>query len=317
MLCQCTREDLERDLDTQKVVCLFASLAPDDRLIDFYRLSKGHRNQNFLLSTSKGKYLLRIRSRQAEHWPATSDVEQAVFHQLEQSIVHPVLLCKRRDLSMECDLYDYLEGRELDGAMDFLSVDAMHQLFFQLGHDLASIHATKSFASPGVLDENLNIVKVLPGILSWWDLFATETLKRRLDVLLWERIRKALDTHQSTCRLLDEDVCLVHGDCSRENILLRTSDLAFLDWEFVSAGHRYADIGQLFRGVSGEAKERTWFEQGYESRLPGVLDELWWRLAKLRDLFSLIQLMGRTETEEERVNDLTKWLVHTLGELER
>ncbi len=315
MFCQCNVNNLHDDLQTGQVVCLFQTLAPKERLIDYYRLPKGHRNQNFLLCTDHGKFLMRIR----ENVPDFGDiaVEKAVFASLDEDVRHPKRLCSYESQDVECALYDYVEGKELSELLPTLSSRKAEELFYRLGRQLATIHRTKTFEVSGFLGEDLEVNTPLPPLKEWLTLFRTALLMDRLGDELWTRLHYQVRRRRKQLELMDQDICLVHGDCNGDNILLGQGRLTFLDWEFVAAGHRYADIGQLFRGVSGNEDIRNAFFGGYKEILPQTLEEDWWMMSKLRDLFSIVQLLSKEETRGGQLAMLGSYFIHTLNQIDR
>jgi aminoglycoside phosphotransferase (APT) family kinase protein len=314
LFCQCNENDLHDDLQTGQVVCLFQTLAPKERLIDYYRLPKGQRNQNFLVCTEQGKFLMRIRDSVLDHGDIA--VEKAVFSSLNEDIRHPEHLCSYENQDVECTLYDYVEGKELSELLPTLSPRKAKDLFNSLGRQLATIHGTKSFETSGFLGEDLEVKAPLPPLREWLTLFRTEQLMERLGDELWTRLNYQVLRRRKQLELMEKDICLVHGDCNGDNIVIEQGRLTFLDWEFVAAGHRYADIGQLFRGVSGSEGIRNAFFGGYNKILPQVLNEDWWMMSNLRDLFSIVQLLSKKETCGGHLAMLESYFIQTLNQID-
>ena len=315
MFCQCDVHDVKRDLQPSQVVCLFEELALGERLIDYYRLPKGNRHQNFLLCTERGKLLLRVRDGKGN--AAKSAVEQAVFVSLCEEIRHPVRVCDGAQENVICTLYEYEEGIELSELLPSMDIQDRRELFFVLGEKLARIHSTKSFEIAGFLNSRLEVEEPLPPLSAWFELFTNPLLVERLGEDLNNRVGYQIIRRRRQLQEMEKDICLVHGDLSGDNILIGKGILTFLDWEFVAAGHRYADIGQLFRGVGEESALRTAFESGYKSVLPLALHEEWWQFAKLRDLLAIVQLLSFEETRGSRLALLESHLLHTLNQIDR
>lgn len=313
--CQCNMENVYNELQCSQVIDLFESLAPKERLIDYYRLPKGHRNQNYLLSTNHGKFLMRVRKDFLEFGNVV--VEKAVFSKLDKGIRHPERLCSCKNEGLECTLYDFVEGKELSEILPNMAQRTAEELFFNLGKKLAIIHKTKSFTQSGSLDEGLEVKEALPLLSEWLSEFNTPILSEWLGEELLNRVNYLLIRRHKELEEMDKDICLIHGDCNGDNILVGQGMLTFLDWEFVSAGHRYSDIGQLFRGVSESEGKQTAFYNGYKEVLPQALDPDWWMLSKLRDLLSIVQLISREETKGAYLAMLESYFIHTLNLIDR
>ncbi len=315
MYYQDNAENVYNDLQSSQVVYLFESLAPKERLIDYYRLPKGHRNQNYLLSTDHGKFLMRVRKDILEFGDVA--VEKAVFKNLDKGIRHPERLCSYKDKGLEYALYDFVEGKELSEILPNMPRRNAEEIFFNLGKKLAAIHSTKTFNVCGFLDEKLEVKEALPPVLDWLSEFDTSKLSEWLGEELLNRVNYLVRRRHKELEKMDSDICLVHGDCNGDNILIGQGKLIFLDWEFVSAGHRYADIGQLFRGVSGNEEIQTAFYNGYKEVLPQALDVDWWLMSKLRDLLSIVQLISEEETNGAYLAMLESYFIHTLNLIDR
>src|SRR5690606_18041198 len=100
--------------------------------------------------------------------------------------------------------------------------------------------------------------------------------------------------HAAALSELDRAPSLVHGDFRAANVTVHEDRLAaVLDWEFAMAGPPLADLGQFLRDedelpsacVAG-------LVEGYERGAGRPLPVDFRRLARLRDLLNLLQLLA-------------------------
>jgi aminoglycoside phosphotransferase (APT) family kinase protein len=116
---------------------------------------------------------------------------------------------------------------------------------------------------------------------------------------------------------LTSQKALVHGDCSRSNVLVGPShegwDVArLIDWEFAAAGSPLIDVGHFFR-YDGNRPSRieTRFAAGFRAA-GGTLPDDWQGLARLADLAALAGGLTKPYLPDGAVQELCTLLRATL-----
>lgn len=209
-------------------------------------------------------------------------------------------------------LYEYIEGKTLGQAIkEGYVIDK--NFIKEVAKALAMIHKFK-FNSIGEFNNKLEVVNNLPPLYTWYDNFMDINFKNRLGQDVINRINTIVQNNLQTLIDLDKDVSLVHGDFQGTNILIDNKKLVgVIDWEFSMAGHALADIGQLFRYENYfDENLINIFEEEYNKYSDKRLIKDWHKIAKLRDLVNLIQLISAKEEMPNKYKEIKGIIMKTL-----
>ncbi|MBW6411497.1 phosphotransferase family protein [Clostridium weizhouense] len=209
-------------------------------------------------------------------------------------------------------LYEYIEGQTLGQAIkNGYVID--EEFIKEVAKALATIHKFK-FNSIGKFNDKLEVVENLPSLYTWYDNFMDINFKNRLGQDVVDRIKNIVKNNFQVLIDLDKDISLVHGDFQGTNILINNNKLAgIIDWEFSMAGHALADIGQLFRYENYfNEKLVNIFEKEYNKYSDKKLIKDWYKIAKLRDLVNLIQLISANEEMPNKYKEIKGIIMKTL-----
>jgi len=114
--------------------------------------------------------------------------------------------------------------------------------------------------------------------------------------------------------------CLVHGDLSGRNILVRLAGrwrlAGVIDWERARAGSPLDDIGHLFRYAKRfDAAFRDELARGYRAGR-GDLPESWWLDARLADARTMVGELVARELAPEFAGELRRLLERLVSDLQ-
>ncbi len=97
--------------------------------------------------------------------------------------------------------------------------------------------------------------------------------------------------------------CLVHGDFNGSNILVQAGRVsAVVDWEFAFSGSPATDFGNLLRAPMNDAAFADAVATAYAAA-GGFLPTNWQRVARLADLYSWVDFLGRPAPDEALLAD--------------
>lgn len=286
------------DIDINKVSKLFEGVLKKEDIVNIIPINEGCRTTNYIIQTREvnNKYLLKIFfSAEQNH-----KKEVKLLDKLANDICVPVpriYKFNKHEIieDKEYAIYQYIDGKTIGQAIyDGCALE--ENLIREVARSLAKIHSYK-FDKAGYLDENLNIVKELPPLNLWYQDIIRDRTKNRLGKSITDKINHIVKENEKVLIKIDEDIRLVHGDFQGTNILTTDGRLAgILDWEFAMAGHPLSDIGQFFRYEEYFDKNLIKaFEDEYNKSSSYKLISDWYKISKLRDLISLIQLINTKE----------------------
>jgi aminoglycoside phosphotransferase (APT) family kinase protein len=146
----------------------------------------------------------------------------------------------------------------------------------------------------------------------------SQNLRERMPPALRDRTHTLIWWWAQRLAPLNRDTCLVHGDFSRRNLLLRCIAgkwrvAAVLDWEFAVSGCPLADLGSfLCYERAARPLAEPHFSTGY-TRAGGKLPHDWRRLARLVELAAICESLSRDQIPEAFIPELVE-LVRTIIE---
>ncbi|SFD06726.1 phosphotransferase family protein [Clostridium uliginosum] len=276
-------------------------------------IQEGCRTSNYIIEIDKkiSKYILKI-------FPDIYDVyekENNLLNLLKKDIpVQKVYNISKSSIisNRTFGIYEYIDGETLGQAIKSGYI-VEKQLVKDVAKSLAMIHKFK-FDELGELDKNLKVDKILPPLYTWYEMFMGENFKRRLGENTIREINSIVEKNKDILIDLDKDVSLVHGDFQGTNILIKDKRLVgIIDWEFAMAGHSLADVGQFFRYKRYFNKDlMNIFEEEYNKYSKNKLIKEWYKIAKLRDLVNLIQLISAEEEMPNKYREIKEIILETI-----
>ena len=270
------------DIDVDEIVNIFSEYKKDILIIDFSPIQSGCRNSNYVVNTSKGKYLLRISDN------SSFNNEITAFEIVKKRINVPDLLFYKTKSEYTYHIYQYINGVSLqEHIIDNGKCDNF--LLEQVANTAAIIHNTPK--------EEANKLKTLdvPPYKIWYQVFLdNSTVRDRIGSKLYERIKQLVADKQELISQIDSYKSFIHGDFRPLNMLVdENRSIYFIDWEASWWGHTLADIGQFFRYRTFFSNEDIHlFEKIYNAYADKKLPSNWFELSLFRDLVNPLQLLS-------------------------
>jgi len=260
------------------------------------KIDHGRANSNYVVYTNLGKFMLRIcRSM------ATYNNELAVDRELCSSIKRPRLLYARIYDDTPYLLYQFIESQPLSHEKR-ISDDVVREVSLLC----AKVHNTP-------LDKVNDVEKLdLPPFRTWYDHFLENpNTIMRLDSDTHKAIKRLVKNSSDELECIDSTHCVIHNDFRMDNMIIDSQKAVYIiDWESITVNHRITDIGQFFRYKgSFSDKQIKLFEDTYNLYAENPLPNDWMRLAKLRDLVNLLQLVS-SDKELPNYYETLKKLIH-------
>lgn len=307
------------ELDNIKIIKLFEGILERKNIINITPISEGCRTTNYVIETKeeKRKYILKIFFSKEQNYKR--EIKLLSKLRENKNILVPKLYKMNSDKAIqgrEYIIYEYIEGKTLGQALSegYIPKESFVR---SVARCLSQIHNYK-YDRAGFLDENLNIKEELPPLFSWYKNSMGDMAQKRLGKNIVDKINRVIKQNEKVLTKLDKDIRLVHGDFQGTNILMKDNKLAgILDWEFVMAGHPLADIGQFFRYEEYFNKKLICiFEEEYNKNSTHMLINDWYKISKLRDLVSLIQLINTKEDMPNKYACIKTIVVNTLEQFD-
>jgi len=304
------------EIDKSRVRSLFEGILEEKNTINIVPINEGCRTTNYIIETneSQSKYILKIFFSTEQNYK--KEIKLLTKLKENESIPVPkIYKVSSHEIiqNREYAIYEYIEGKTVGQAIS--EGYSLEENFVRdVARSLAKIHSYK-FDKVGFLDENLNIKEGLPPLITWYECFMGERAKKRLGNSIIDKINNIVKENKKILIELDKDSRLVHGDFQGTNILIKDDKLCgILDWEFVMAGHPLADIGQFFRYEEYFNNNLLQeFEKEYIKYSGYKLSKDWYKISKLRDLISLIQLIDGEENMPNKYTNIKKILINNIN----
>ena len=293
------------DLTQTELLTVFPRFK-NTKLLALERITIGCRNTNYLLTTIKSKYLVRICSVKS----ALISNEIAFNHNLTKIINCPQLLdyCfKDKKYFM---LYQFIAGTNLSHYLINNELSRMNII-----HIAEMLAKTHSFQPP----EDVKLEKLdLPPFESWYEYFLSHQVAAKL--LGNRRIREIKKFVRNNPLLLTQIVnysSFIHSDFRPANMIITSKqEIYIVDWEYCGLGHSLADIGQFFRyRACFNSWHKELFAKTYNQFSLKKLPNNWYLLARLRDLINPLQMLGNVEKKLHMQADLLNVVDNILEEL--
>lgn len=315
----------EIKLDTQEVTRLVQAGLPMARVLRHHRALGGRSNTNIVVELAEPpkRVLLRLYQRD----PAQARKEAALDKLLveRKAPVAPMLFFDDANpvSGHPYALLTWIDGHRLESVLRELGPVGIGQLGPSIGAALAAIHSV-AFPRAGFFADDLRIPEPVDmgraGLLAY--------LKRcLLDGPGGKRLGQKLTTDlmafvEREGNRLDawlKKPCLTHADFNGSNILVRKdkagvwSLAAVIDWEFAFSGSPAFDFGNLLRPPVGE--QAAFVEgllRGYRDA-GGTVPEDWRRIARVADLYSWADFLGRPDPGTAVIADARRMIEATIA----
>ena len=211
-------------------------------------------------------------------------------------------------------ILEYVNGLTFQQLKQTNNVEAIRQAAASAGETLARMGAYR-FSKPGrLLADPENELTVGDGygegpdpIPHLFDQFLqSETLQRRLDGPVRQKLHDFMRSWSAELRELGDDQHLVHSDFGNRNILVgckngRWQVVAVVDWEFAFSGSPLVDVGHFLRYERpDESLREPYFSRAF-TEFGGILRDDWRRISKVLDLAGLVHCL----THPQLPNDVT------------
>ena len=259
-------------------------------------LSGGACNSNYVVQSSKGKFVCRIYSR------GNPGLEKSILDLLNDSIPAPEYLWVGDGVSV----MNFIEGQHFEPTQNLMR---------EAGRIIARL-SKMEFNRPGQILSSGEIVgfdgwssyrKSLPSFLE------LSPVREYLDEKTIFKLSLLLDECGDLLDSFDGCKNLVHGDFNTSNILVANDSIVgVLDWEFAHSGSSYIDMGNLMRHIPREWQRdfaTGLSDEGFE------LPSDWLFRASLIDLTSHLEFLT-SNTSDEFKNTCVE-CIHRLIKLNR
>lgn len=274
------------------------SLDTTSKVKDFVLASSGLANTNYIVTLESGvKAVLRI------HTISENGLKEfKLFPKLTNISVVPRILYFQPAVQggFSYSIVEFIDGTPLSESN--ANRKSLKAAYFELGVMLAQLKAIK-FNSPGLLNENLDIVPIKTKITDYHPVtnFVLDCLENpnfinRVGTALKETTEKLVIEQNSLLFATDEGCHLVHGDFKIENIMVKSIDneihlSGVLDWEHARSDSSYGDIATLFRGdYDNNSSLKQAFSEGFKSKGAHLIQD-WDKTSKLVDLVNICSFL--------------------------
>jgi len=290
------------NIDFKKVQSIFTAYDHDLIVIDHKAIHLGCRNSNFVVSTNKGRYLLRM--------APVNEINNEIraFELVKNKIRVPELLFHVLENDINIFIYQYIDGVSLQEHI-IKNGYCEPALLRQAAESAAIIHNIPKEKIMGFEKYDL------PPFETWYQLFLDNpTVKNRLGGNLHGRIQTLVSDKQEFLPVINEYNSFIHCDFRPANMLVDAGgQVYFVDWESAGLGHSLADAGQFFRYRSFfNASQIEEFERVYNENAIRKLPSDWVLLSLFMDLINPLQMLSSNQEMTAKANDLINVVEKTL-----
>lgn len=295
----------ERDIEAYKVnindiKLMFSCFLKGDEVIDYNFVKIGARNSNYVVSTLKSKYFLRLCVINSEGYKN----EIMSYSLLKDKINMPKPLFIGNYKGYKYIIYEFIKGVSLE----YLKIN--DKIIRKVAKNAAIIHNVSK-------EEYMKYdLFKYPPFSKWIDIFLSNRLfKQRVGNEIIERIRNLFNNKRRELIMIDLYKSFTHCDFRASNMLVNEKgDIYIVDWEFGNEGHILGDIGQFFRFKDDVLSDkRSIFEEEYNSNAKIKLPNDWYDLSILRDLINPVQMLGNKNIGVNKNRALKELIINTLN----
>ncbi len=204
-------------------------------------------NTIYELDSGSEKFILKIHTNEnmdKERFNAEPEIYELIGERTDVSTPDIIYSDFSEDQFPAFYIMEKVEGENAADVIEFLSAEALENLFYNYGRYLAEIHENTSFKEHGLIFENKGL-GTEKGFERWEDSFRdlikenTECVKKS-----WNRpLEFYEDVEKLVNYLPDVEPVILHHDNRLENLILEEGEInGFLDWSFTRAGHSEYDL---------------------------------------------------------------------------
>ncbi len=272
-------------------------------LNNYYTISLGCRNSNYVLDTNNGKLLLRVTG--ANEF----NNELAAHILLKDRVKLPDLLFHINKSDRIFYIYEFIDSVSLQKKI--IETGACPEAYIrQVAIDAAVIHNTPLDRTSGIKELDV------PPFEVWYDCFLSNPIVRdRMGTELYEAVKHFINARRELIPVIDCYQAFIHSDFRPANMLVTEDDQIFIvDWEYACTGHVLADIGQFFRYRKFfSVSDFELFERVYNEYAKTSLPEDWIELSLFRDLVNPLQMLSSTDHMPIKHRDLIEIVRNTIS----
>lgn len=198
----------------------------------FTPLSGGLTNQNYLLTTPSGAYVLRIAAPNSNALGLDRALECRVHQQMAQAGLVPALVY--HDPQQRYWLRHYQAGRHLSpSSVDHLALCALAQVFLR-------VHAQPTLPE-------LPRLRVTEKAAQYWAMIHARVVQSRDrgEAGAWQSLARHCQQHAQAMALPSTPLVTCHLDPIADNWLHTEQGWQLLDWEYAAAAHPLLDLASL------------------------------------------------------------------------
>lgn len=307
-------------IDQYKIQELFSHFNNSIIVDSITPISTGMSTSNYKVNTKKATYLLKIYPNDNDH----SEIEIAMYRRAGSNINIPRLLYCDNLKQVYDKTYVILEFIESRNFKEYLIENhgEFEDTVYRIGATLALLHETK-YEEPGILDENLNIKKVINPILVQCKVLLDQKAGQYISDSCKEKLLSFLLRYDLALQEIDRSNVLCHGDFNFNNILIDRKDNPWvIDFEYSFSNSKYYDIGKFFRGKSKSVqpfinnKFINEFCDGYNSKTKKTLPWDWYVLSKIADIPGMLSFINRDNMPSEWTCEIEDEICSTINYVE-
>lgn len=291
------------DISLEYIMDIFKIWNENIVVRDYRAIRLGCRNSNYIVSTQKGEYLLRVSLDKKSY-----QNEINVYQKVDDVVNVPRLYHSMVYNGICVLIYEYIESTSLQKIFEDSSYDKTDAIA-QVAKALAMIH------NLGLNNTNGLLKLDIPPFEMWYDYFLENSnVKERLGSDIIKRVRNLIIDNKQSLTKIDEYHSLIHSDFRPANMIIDNNNIVyFVDWESACKGHILADVGQLFRyGELFCTEDIECFKTYYDKAANVKLPNDFFKLSKIRDLVNPLQMLSSNANKPCMYRDLIHVIVSTL-----
>ncbi len=282
------------DVKTEEIQGILSEYDNTLNVTDYSAIPIGCRNSNFVVSTDKGKFLLRITN--------INDLnnEGIAYEIVKDSLNVPDLLFHTTRLKANIFIYQYISSVSLQKHI-IESGQCDLSLLEQAAEAAAIIHNIPEKKVIGFEEYDV------PPFEMWYHYFLDNTVVReKIGEDIHRKLQRLVLDKQKMIEEIDSYKSFIHCDFRPANMIVdERGKLFIVDWESAGTGHSLADIGQFFRYRSFFADAHiSLFELVYNAAANRKLPGNWFELSLFRDLVNPLQMLTSNQEAHFRNSDL-------------
>lgn len=305
-----------KSVDTEDIHTIFSKY--NNRLLieNIAPIKTGMSTSNYLVETSKKKYLLKVYPKNNDH----SDIEVAAYKYAHNIINVPEVLHfdnNKAIINNTYAIFQYIDGLTL---REYVSKNKgfSSTVAYKIGSMLALLHR-KEYTCTALLDTDLCIKKQITQFQNQYEFFLEGMSGKHLSIIVKQDLGHFIDTNRPLIERISEKNVFCHGDFIPSNILIDQYDAPwFIDFEYCFSVPCYYDIGKLFRTRENyseyvDEKTKSDFAKGYNAMSQRTLPEDWYKLSKIADIVVMLALINRDNIPCDWIKGIEEEILMTLN----